>query len=64
MKKWYQSKTNWFNFLVFVVAVLGIISKQEFIPQEYIPYIAALIAMINVGIRTFFTSVPVERKIK
>lgn len=47
------SQTNIFNLMVFGLGVVEIF--RPLIPQEYIPYIVAGIAVVNLYLRTFQT---------
>ena len=52
MKKWYESKTLWFNVLALVVAVASGFGFAEFDPDPNIISIAAgLVAFINLILR-------------
>jgi hypothetical protein len=53
MKKWYQSKTVWFNLLTGLLTSLGL--AQGVVPPEAIPYIATLSGIVNVILRVWFT---------
>ncbi len=62
MKKWYQSKTNMFNLLVVVIAVLDLLSKQSFVPSEYVQYLLFGTAVLNIVLRTYFTKEPIKHR--
>jgi len=55
MKKWYASKTVWFNVLAFLVAVIGpILSQYGYsgdVPAELAVFVPAAIAAINLILR-------------
>lgn len=54
------SKTVWINVLTVAVAVLTAVSGQtENIPVEWMPYIVAGLAAVNVALR-FVTSIPLS----
>jgi hypothetical protein len=56
MKKWYTSKTFWFNILALVVAVASSFGFAEFVPDAEIVSIAAgIVAVINLVLRLWFT---------
>lgn len=58
-KKWYFSKTLWFNVLALVVLVANAFGYVDFIPNENTAeYGAALITLINVILR-FATKKPI-----
>lgn len=52
------SKQNMFNILVLVAALFAALFPiwQPFIPPSAVPYILAVVASLNVVIRTFFSS--------
>ena len=62
------SKTFWFNLLVLLIAVAGVFGFGEYVPsledQEAIDSIvllvAALVPVVNLVLRTFFTYRPVS----
>lgn len=52
MKRFYQSKTLWFNALVLLVAVAGVFGFGEFKPSsEMIEIISVVVAAINIVLR-------------
>lgn len=59
-KKFYLSKTFWFNGVALVVLVLEAFGYVDFVPDENIAeYAAAIITLINVGLR-FITEKPIS----
>jgi hypothetical protein len=60
MKKWYESKTVWFNALAFLVAVIGpILSQYGYtgdIPAGLAVFVPAAIAAINLILRKLTSS--------
>lgn len=52
-KKWYSSKTLWFNILSLLVIIIQSAIGQQFIP---IDMQATLLAIINLGLRAFATN--------
>ena len=60
-KKWYLSKTFWFN----VVAVVGLVLAQfgytGEVPEEWGVFVPAIIALVNVILRLFATKQPLEK---
>lgn len=55
MKSWYQSKTLWLNVITALVMILDLLSKQPFIPPQYVPIVLFAVAMLNVILRVWFT---------
>jgi uncharacterized membrane protein len=59
-KKWYQSKTLWFNIITLVIgvlaAVLGIVETKEWVIA-----ITAVIALGNGVLRIWFTDTPIAK---
>ena len=58
-KTFWQSKTNVFNVLSTAVAVLGAVSGV--LPPSAMPWVTLAVGVINVVLRTFFTTVPVGK---
>ena len=46
-KKWYLSKTLWFNGIAFVVIVLGAFGFQAEIPESWNIFVPVAVAVIN-----------------
>jgi hypothetical protein len=46
-KKWYLSKTLWFNGVAFVVIVLGAFGFQAEIPEGWGIYVPVAVAIVN-----------------
>ena len=59
-KKWYASKTFWFNLVALVVMVLGAFGYTGEVPDEWGVYVPAIIAFVNLILR-YFTKEPIER---
>jgi len=60
MKKFYESKTFWFNVLFGVVSIASLFGFGEFTPSESaIEIVAILGAAVNLVLRLFFTSEPI-----
>ena len=63
-----SSKTFWFNLVVLVIAIAGVFGFKEYVPsledQEAIDSIvllvAAIVPVVNLVLRTFFTNEPVS----
>lgn len=52
MKRFYKSKTLWFNALVLLVAVAGVFGFGEFNPtSEMIEIVSVVVAAINIVLR-------------
>jgi|TARA_R100000479_G_C6305116_1_gene171800 hypothetical protein len=53
MKKWYQSKTIWFNVLTFVVSSLTALVNGDWIQEnpETAAIVSGVIALINIVLR-------------
>ncbi len=60
-KKWYLSKTFWFNGVALVVMVLGAFGYTGEVPQEWGVYVPAIVAVVNLVLRSFFTEQPLSR---
>lgn len=58
-KKWYQSKTFWFNLITGVLAIAGELSQIFPVSQHPKLYIS-VIAVGNMILRLFFTEKPIE----
>jgi len=56
MKKWYESKTFWFNVLAGIVMIASAFGFAEFEPAPEVATIAGVvIVVINLLLRLFFT---------
>lgn len=56
MKKWYASKTFWFNLLALAVALASAFGFAEFNPEPEVLVIASgVAAVINLVLRLWFT---------
>jgi len=51
MKKWYASKTLWFNVLALVCAIAAGFGYTGELPAEWALFVPAIIAAINVLLR-------------
>jgi len=65
MKKYFLSKTVWFNTLVGILAVLETQTQifASFVGSEYLPYIALGITFVNIYLRSITTEA-LEDKVK
>ena len=59
-KKWYVSKTFWFNLVALAVMVLGAFGYTGEVSAEWGVYVPAIIALVNVVLR-LVTKEPIER---
>lgn len=50
MKPWYKSKTIQFN-LAILVAILTATEVLAVVPKDWLPYVMALVAAVNVYLR-------------
>ena len=68
-KKFYLSKTFWFNILVLVLAVAGVFGFGEFVPSEDVQagaeqlgtLVVAVVGLVNLILR-FLTDTKIELK--
>jgi hypothetical protein len=51
IKKWYTSKTFWFNIITAILAILAMPEVLAIIPVEYLKYIAAIGVIGNIILR-------------
>ena len=63
MKKWYESKLVWLNAIATLAAVLDAVKVLN-VPPEYLAIGAALVAVANVVIRIWFTTIPIEQSLR
>jgi len=57
MKKFYQSKTFWFNLLTGLVVIAGYFGFGDFQPSQNVVEIIAVIgSAVNLVLRLFFTN--------
>jgi hypothetical protein len=59
MKKFYESKTLWFNVITVLLAVLALPELVSLIPEDSMPYIALANGIGNMILR-FLTTQPIE----
>ena len=59
-KKFYQSKTFWFNVIALIVMVLGAFGYEGEIPEEWAALVPAILAIVNLILR-FVTKQPIEK---
>jgi len=50
-KKWYASKTLWFNLVALAVAVLGQFGYSGELPAEWAIYVPVIVAVVNMILR-------------
>lgn len=58
-KKWYASKTFWFNIVAFIVAVLSSFGYTGEVPKEWGQFVLPVVFLVNLVLR-FLT----DKKIK
>jgi len=51
MKKWYASKTLWFNIAALIFAVLGNFGYTGNLPAEWALFVPAIVAIVNMVLR-------------
>jgi len=54
--QWYQSKIIWFNILSAILMIADTFLSSGFIPAEYVIYFTMFINVVNIILRTFFSS--------
>lgn len=54
--KWYQSKIIWFNILSAILMIADTFLTSGFIPAEYVMYFTMFVNVVNIILRTFFSS--------
>ena len=59
MKAFYESKTVWLNAIVTLLALYD--QLAPFIPKEWIPKAAAVVGILNIILRVFSTSKPINQ---
>jgi len=64
MKKWYTSKTFWFNVLALLVAVATQYGYTGALPEEWLIFVPVLVYLVNLVLRLFFTKEPIERSLR
>lgn len=57
MKKWYASKTLWFNVLAFIVALASAFGYTGELATDWMVFVPAIAAIINIVLR-FLTKEP------
>ena len=65
MKKWYQSKTNWLNIASVATTIFGAVAQslptlQGLMDVRTFIVISAVVGMINIVLRTYFTTKAIE----
>ncbi len=46
-KKWYKSKTLWFNAVAFGLTVLAAFGYEGTLPEDWAPFVVPVVALIN-----------------
>ena len=59
-KKWYQSKTLWFNLVALAAAVLANYGYTGVLPAEWELFVPAIVVVVNFVLR-LLTKEPIER---
>ena len=59
-KKWYLSKTLWFNLVALVIAVLANYGYVGELPEDWQVFVAPIIALVNFVLR-LLTKEPIEK---
>jgi hypothetical protein len=59
MKKWYSSKTVWFNIITTAIALATELSNANFPTADLFKVYMGVITLGNIILRVFFTSQPV-----
>ena len=54
--QWYQSKIIWFNILSAILMIADTFLTSGFIPAEYVMYFTMFVNVVNIILRTFFSS--------
>lgn len=63
-KNWYQSATIMVNLCALLVLILSETAIINIIPQTAMPYVLAVVALLNVFIRYFRTTEPITKIMK
>lgn len=64
-KLWYQSKTVWVNLITMAIMVLTLFTAAEnsaLLPTSIVPWIAIVIAVLNIVLRVWFTESAIVSK--
>lgn len=59
-KKWYESKTLWFNVIAFVIAVLENYGYTGVLPDEWLQFVPLVVIVVNFLLR-LITKQPVAK---
>lgn len=62
-KKWYASKTFWFNLLALVVVAAAAFGYTGELPEEWEGYATLIVGVINILLRLFKTKMPIEKSV-
>lgn len=54
--QWHQSKIIWFNILSAILMIADTFLSSGFIPAEYVIYFTMFVNVVNIILRTFFSS--------
>lgn len=46
-KKWYMSKTLWWNAVAFGIAVIAAFGYEGTLPDDWVPFVVPVVAVIN-----------------
>jgi hypothetical protein len=64
VKKWYESKTFWFNVLALAVAVLENFGYTGVLPEDWQVFVPVVVVLVNLVLRLFATKEPIERSLR
>jgi hypothetical protein len=64
VKKWYASKTFWFNVLALAVAVLENFGYTGVLPEDWQVFVPVVVVLVNLVLRLFATKEPIERSLR
>lgn len=59
-KKWFASKTVWFNIITFVLAVLALPETLAILPEGSFQVLALVNALGNLLLRLYFTKTEIK----
>ena len=60
VKSWFESKTVWLNLITGVVMMAQAAEVVAVIPESGVKYAMALVAVLNIVLRVWFTNEPVK----
>lgn len=66
MKLWYQSVTVWVNVVSFLTLAAALLNTGDYaalFTPELLKIVGLIVALLNIAVRVFVTTEPIEKKL-